>query len=224
MRVNKFVALATGMSRRTADATIEQGRVSLNATPANAGQQVNQGDKVTLDGSLLSLPKFKTIILNKPVGYVCSRTGQGSRTIYDLIPTELHNLKPAGRLDKDSSGLLLLTNNGDLANRLTHPSFNKEKVYIVMLNKPLTAEEVKNISVSGISLKDGVSKLKLHNLSDSRREWQVTMNEGRNRQIRRTFAYLGYEVISLQRIRLGNVSLTGLDSGKYKELKESDTI
>src|SRR5581483_8687429 len=129
MRLNRFVALATGTSRRHADVLIEQQRLRINDHLGQTGETVAANDTVTLDGQPLTLPATMTIMLNKPVGYVCSRQGQGSQTIYTLLPPELHHLKPVGRLDKDSSGLLLLTNDGQLANQLTHPSYRKEKVY-----------------------------------------------------------------------------------------------
>ena len=115
MRINKYVALATGMSRRAADRAIDEGRVQVNGQVPSAGQAVADSDSVTLDNSVITTDvKIQTIMLNKPVGYVCSRDGQGSRTIYDLLPSELHHLKPVGRLDKNSSGLLLMTNDGQL--------------------------------------------------------------------------------------------------------------
>src|SRR5438874_1726673 len=105
MRINKFVAQTTGLSRRTVDTAIEEGRVSVNSLPASAGQQIATSDVVTLDGRPITpVVKTLTLILNKPVGYVVSRDGQGSQTVYDLLPPEYHSLKPVGRLDKDSSG------------------------------------------------------------------------------------------------------------------------
>src|SRR3989344_6109042 len=161
MRINKYVALANGMSRREADTAIEQGRVSINGQPPTPGQQIREEDTVTLDSlPITTAVKTQTIILNKPVGYVVSRDGQGSKTIYDLLPKEFHNLKPVGRLDKDSSGLLLLTNDGKLAHELTHPSFQKEKVYEVVLDK-LLADTDRHRIESGVTLEDGLSKLKL---------------------------------------------------------------
>ena len=138
MRINKYIALSTGLSRRAADAAILDGRVTVDEQPASSGMKVSATTVVTLDGTVLSRPAAtQTIMLNKPVGYVCSRDGQGSQTIYELLPADLHSLKPVGRLDKDSSGLLLLTNDGTLANQLTHPRYEKIKEYIVQLNKPL---------------------------------------------------------------------------------------
>ena len=194
-RLNKFIALHTGVSRREADELIQQGKVTINDQPAGLGSRVEPTDRVVVDGKAISATTaFRYILFHKPVGYVCSRRAQGDNpTIYDLIPSELHTLKPVGRLDKDSSGVLLLTNDGDFAHRMTHPSFAKTKHYIVHLDRDLEPLHQQMVSDFGVQLDDGTSKLGLTRLSDtSRRKWQVTMSEGRNRQIRRTFDALGY--------------------------------
>jgi 23S rRNA pseudouridine2605 synthase len=220
MRINKFVALATGMSRRAADAAIATGRVVINGKEPSAGQDVTDADVVRLDNRVITTAvKTITVMLNKPVGYVCSRNGQGSKTVYDLLPPEYQQLKTVGRLDKDSSGLLLLTNDGQLAQELTHPSQQKRKVYEVTLDKPLQPLHRQMISDHGVSLEDGPSKLGLERQHDGDdTKWIVTMHEGRNRQIRRTFAALGYEVIQLHRTKFGNYQLGTLQKGKLKAL------
>ena len=212
MRINKYLALRTGMSRRSADSVIEQGRVLINGTPVQAGQQVAEQDSVTLDGKpVLPRTQTQTILLHKPAGYVVSRNGQGSKTVYDLLPSELLSLKPIGRLDKDSSGLLLLTNDGQLANQLTHPSFQKQKVYQVTIDRPLTASDKQAIE-HGVQLDDGMSALILQGNDHT---WKVTMSEGRNRQIRRTFEAKGYTVTKLHRIQFGEYSLGDTPPGTY---------
>jgi len=211
MRINKFVALATGISRRSADEAIEKGHVLIDGSVATAGDQVDSSNTVKLDSQTLEQPDTITILLHKPVGYVVSRDGQGSKTVYDLLPKELHGLKPIGRLDKDSSGLLLLTNDGDMANQLTHPRHQKEKIYEVVLDKPLTTAHQKKIE-TGVMLDDGLSNLKLNG---SGAEWTVIMFEGRNRQIRRTFAYLGYTLNKLHRTHFGAYSLDKITEGKF---------
>jgi 23S rRNA pseudouridine2605 synthase len=218
MRINKYIASQTGLSRRAADTAIEDGRVMINGATAKLGDTVQDKDRVTLDGQEVSQTTAMTIVLNKPVGYVVSRQGQGSKTVYDLLPAEYHSLKPVGRLDKDSSGLLLLTNDGDLANQLTHPSFAKAKVYQVALDKPLEPLHHQMINDHGINLEDGLSKLALQKLDDAGKEWQVTMSEGRNRQIRRTFGALGYTVVKLHRTSFGAYRLDELASGKWSAL------
>lgn len=216
MRINKFVAQASGLSRRAADVAINQSRVEINGHAARLGDNVTAKDVITLNGKRLNTPELTTIILNKPVGYVVSRHGQGSRTIYDLLPSELHHLKPVGRLDKDSSGLLIMTNDGDLANELTHPRFLKNKVYQVELDKPLQPLHHQMIHDRGIMLDDGISRLRLQK-QHSAQNWQVIMSEGRNRQIRRTFAALGYRVTELHRTNFGFHELGSLGSGRYKK-------
>ena len=219
MRINVYLASATGVSRRQADKLIEQGRVTINGAMAPIGGQVNPDDIVKLDSQVVTAAKETTTILfNKPVGYVVSRSGQGAETIYDLLPAEFKLLKPVGRLDKDSSGLLLLTNDGQLANSLTHPSNVKLKRYQIELNKALAPIDAKHIS-EGVKLSDGISRLNLSNLSSDSTRLVVTMSEGRNRQIRRTFAALGYEVIALKRTHFAEFSLDKLGVGEWRKLK-----
>lgn len=224
MRINKFIAQATGLSRRAADTAIGQGRVLVNGTPPQPGQAIGAGDSVSLDGQSyaydsLSQQQTTTIMLNKPPGYVVSRDGQGSRTIYELLPPHYQRLKPVGRLDKHSSGLLLLTDDGALAQRLTHPSYQKTKVYKVRLAQPLQPLHHQIINDHGVQLDDGNSRLQLERQTDGDDyAWRVTMHEGRNRQIRRTFAALGYDVSKLHRITFGEYSLDQLPSAAHKRI------
>jgi len=217
MRINQYVATASGMSRRAADRAIAASQVHINNQPAKIGQLVNENDIIKLNGLALKLPQqTTTIILNKPIGYVCSRNGQGSMTIYDLLPAEFHNLKSVGRLDKESSGLLLVTDDGQLANHLTHPSFSKQKIYNIIISRPLEKDDRQKIE-QGVALEDGLSALKLKMLENNR-GWEITMSQGRNRQIRRTFAKLGYDVISLKRLVFGDYALDGLAEGSFKQV------
>jgi 23S rRNA pseudouridine2605 synthase len=221
MRINKYVALATGMSRRAADAVIERGRVQVNGKSPESGQDITDTDAVTLDGRSITPPvNTTTIIFNKPTGYVVSRDGQGSQTIYDLLPQEYRSLKPVGRLDKYSSGLLLLTNDGNLANNLTHPSHQKRKIYEVSFLVPLQPLHHQMISDYGVQLEDGLSKFQIERLTEDNKQWRVIMSEGRNRQIRRTFAALGYTVNKLHRVQFGEFSLEGIKKGEWREVKQ----
>ena len=252
MRLNKYIAASSTLSRRAADAAIEAGRVTVDGQNAVKGTEVKDSSQVKLDGRTLQLrQQTTTIMLNKPVGYVCSRNGQGSRTVFDLLPPAYCHLQPVGRLDKDSSGLLLLTDDGELANRLTHPRYAKTKVYAVELDKELQPLHRQMISDFGITLEDGVSRFTVTKLesrdmshetkgevvppSDSKLAasggttathdsvlmshdsycYEVTMQEGRNRQIRRTFAALGYTVTTLHRTRFGSYSLRDLPPGRF---------
>jgi 23S rRNA pseudouridine2605 synthase len=221
MRINKFVAQATGLSRRAADAAIQAGRVQINGQLAQLGDTVAPDSAVTLDGQTLTPDvKTTTLLLNKPIGYVSSRNGQGSQTIYDLLPQEFHHLKPVGRLDKDSSGLLLLTDDGELANQLTHPRYAKTKIYQITLDKPLEPLHQQLINDTGIQLDDGRSQLQLAKQDEAGKQWQVTMTEGRNRQIRRTFTTLGYTVTKLRRTHFGSYQLEDLKPGKFLQVHD----
>lgn len=222
MRINKYIAAATGLSRRAADKAIEEGRVLVNGTHPKPGQEISEADEVQLDHHKLEArADAQTIILNKPVGYVVSREGQGSQTIYDLLPPALHHLKPVGRLDKDSSGLLLLTSDGQLAQQLTHPRYQKTKLYEVTLDKPLAPIHRQMISDHGLQLEDGHSRLLLERIEDGNDlDWRVIMHEGRNRQIRRTFAALGYTVAKLHRTHFGPYQLPAdLGPGTYQDIR-----
>jgi 23S rRNA pseudouridine2605 synthase len=221
MRINKFVAQATGLSRRAADAAIQAGRVQINGQLAQLGDTVATDSAVTLDGQTITPDvKTTTLLLNKPIGYVSSRNGQGSQTIYDLLPQEFHHLKPVGRLDKDSSGLLLLTDDGELANQLTHPRYAKTKIYQITLDKPLEPLHQQLINDTGIQLDDGRSQLQLAKQDEAGKQWQVTMTEGRNRQIRRTFTTLGYTVTKLRRTHFGSYQLEDLKPGKFLQVHD----
>lgn len=219
MRINKFIAASTGMSRRAADTAISNGSVSVNGRSPLAGHDVVDSDKVIYDGQRLSLLQKQTIMFHKPAGYITSRDGQGNKTIYNILPQEFGHLKPVGRLDKYTSGLLLLSNDGELTQQLTHPSNHKVKVYQVRIDKDLAPLHRQMISDMGIQLDDGPSKFQLGRLEDGNEKgWQVTMHEGRNRQIRRTFEALGYKVIKLHRSQFGTYQLGTLDLGHYKDL------
>lgn len=223
IRLNKFVAQHLNVGRRAADDLISHGKVSLNGKIAILGAHITPDDTVIADGRTLKWPNatdFLYVLMNKPNGYVCSRRQQGDApTIYSLLPAKFHHLKTVGRLDKNSSGLILLTNDGDLAHRLTHPSFVKTKVYLVTLDTALQPLHHQMIADHGVQLPDGVSKfqlMRLHDGDDTR--WQVTMHEGRNRQIRRTFAALGYNVIGLHRTHFGPFSLDQLQGTQLKQV------
>ena len=220
MRINKFIASSTALSRRAADAAIVAGRVLIDGEPAEQGADVTAANTVTLDNRAIT-PAVNTItiMLNKPRGYVVSRDGQGSKTIYDILPPEYQQLNPVGRLDKDSSGLLLLTNDGELANQLTHPKYQKAKVYEVVLDKALQPLHQQMISDMGVQLEDGRSQFLITRLERGSTEYQVTMHEGRNRQIRRTFAALGYNVTRLHRTQFGQYELRSLSTGSTSAVR-----
>ena len=223
-RLNKFLALQLGISRRQADELIEKGRISINGKTAQLGERFKAGDEIKLGEKIISKTREekKYVIFNKPRGYVCSRKKQGeNETIYAILPKEFSVLKPVGRLDKDSSGILLLTNDGDFAFQMTHPKFRKIKEYLVSLDTPLQPIHQQMIADFGINLPDGKSQLGLERLDDSRKNWKVIMSEGRNRQIRRTFSAIGYEVEELHRIVFGSYILPkDLNFGDFRKVKK----
>ena len=220
-RLNKFLALALGVSRRQADELIEQGKVTVNDQPAKLGQRITTTDIIRYDNKPLTAQTHQLILLHNPVGYLCSRASQGGiPTIYELLPKSLHHLKPVGRLDKDSSGLILLTNDGDFAHQMTHPAFYKIKRYLVTLDRPLQPLHRQMINDFGVQLPDGPSRLTLERQHEGdEHRWIVQMSEGRNRQIRRTFAALGYTVIKLHRTDFGNYTLGDIKRGEFQESK-----
>lgn len=220
-RINKLIAHATGLSRREVDNAISAGRITVNGHAAIMGTQVHESDDVRMDGKQINAQQTYTyIMLNKPVGHLSSRRSQGGDpTIYTLLDPQYRSLKPVGRLDRDSSGLLLLTDDGDFAHTMTHPKFSKLKIYEVTLDTELAPLHQQMINDHGISLDDGESKLTLERLSDTNRnEWKVMMSEGRNRQIRRTFSALGYTVTRLHRTDFGPYRLDDLKPGAYSQV------
>jgi 23S rRNA pseudouridine2605 synthase len=216
-RLNKHLALQLGVSRREADELIERGQVTINDTIATLGARFHAGDSIAVKGKKITeTADYRYLLFNKPVGYVCSRREQGDNpTIYALLPPEYHALKPVGRLDKDSSGLLLLSNDGDFTLRMTHPKFMKTKVYTVQLDHPLEPLHQQMISDYGVQLEDGTSKFIVAK-ADGKNTYEITMSEGRNRQIRRTFGSLGYAVTKLHRTQFGNYSLDDISPGKHQ--------
>ena len=247
LRLNKFLAERIGVSRREADELISAGKITVNDEVASLGfclttpENIDNFPKVCYNGKIVPLSAdFLYLAFNKPVGYVCSRRAQGDTpTLYALLPKEYQKLKTVGRLDKDSSGLILLTNDGDFAFQMTHPKFRKTKVYEVKLDRPLAPLHQQMISDFGVEIGDGISKFKIiknealnaepetnspddtpraltqTSISDQSPSYTVILSEGRNRQIRRTFAALGYTVVKLHRTQFGKYELGDLESGQY---------
>ena len=222
-RLNKFLATNLGVSRREADDLIAAGKVSIDGETAVLGARFEDGAEILVDGKKVAEKELVYLMLNKPAGYVCSRKRQGDApTLYELLPEKYQELKTVGRLDKDSSGLILLTNDGDFAFQMTHPKFVKTKIYIAELDRGLEPLHQQMIADFGVKLNDGVSKLGLVKLDDNRKKWEITMHEGRNRQIRRTFGALGYTVTILHRIKFGDYELGGLAAGGFKACERNN--
>lgn len=227
--VLKALVLAGCGSRRAMAEAIKQGRVALNGVLiASFKQEIDSSkDSLTLDGKPVTIRHEEPIylMLNKPVGVLSTtRDERGRWTVIDLLPPEYRgrSLHPVGRLDMDSSGLLLLTDDGALTNRLTHPSFEKEKEYDISLDRELRKED-KTRFEQGLELEDGPTwPTKLRGSLTEAKTYYVILHEGRKRQLRRMFASLGYRVTRLKRIRMGNLLLGELPEGKLRVLSQSE--
>ncbi|MBA2534665.1 MAG: rRNA pseudouridine synthase [Rubrobacter sp.] len=222
MRLQAFLARAgAAPSRRKAEAPILVGRVTVNGLSATLGQAVTEEDNIELDGQPINLPDTMVYLaLNKPAGYLTTMNDdRGRKTVAGLMP-EVPGLVPAGRLDSDTTGLLILTNDGGLAHRITHPSSQIEKQYRLTLENPVQREAIAALA-AGPTLEDGgMHPPKLANISRERTTTtlNLTIHEGRNRIIRRACVAVGLRLISLRRTRVGPVTLGDLPEGEYRPL------
>ena len=221
MRINMHLAQVLGISRRAADREIEAGNVRLNEKKAVLGDQVNAGDKVTFKGNpvIATRTSMTTIMLHKPYGYITSRKRDetGAPTVMELLPPELQHVKPIGRLDKESDGLLLMTDDGDLLYKSTHPKFRTEKEYLVEFEIPLSAEEMVSWK-KGMRLTDGMANADRIERAPNKK-FIVVLHQGKNRQIRRMAGKTGNKVLTLTRTRVGDIVLGDLALGKWKKLE-----
>ena len=226
MRLNRFLALAGISSRRGAEEYIRHGRVTVNGQlSTELATQVTPSDHVRVDGKTVRTHEFIYVLLNKPADFLTTRSDERSRkTIYDLLPGDLPSLAHVGRLDKESEGLLLLTNDGDLAFRVTHPKFKLEKEYLVTLDREFQAEDSAKTK-KGVYLSEG--RARFDSIAKiNPRQVRVVLTQGLKRQVRRVFAALGYKVKRLQRVRIGPLTDEGLRSGEVRLLskKEIDAL
>ncbi|MFA6033551.1 MAG: pseudouridine synthase [Myxococcota bacterium] len=222
MRINRFFTDNGVMSRRAADRAVEEGRVTINDRVAVLGDQVEPGDRVTLDGQPVGEAPKKTIIIayNKPVGIECTSDERVKDNIITAVnyPERVFHI---GRLDKFSDGLILLTNMGDIVNKILRARFYHEKEYIVETNGPLNAGII-NALASGVELDDGPTRPCVVERLASRR-LRMVLTEGRNRQIRRMIEHVGLRVSRLRRIRIMNIHLGKLPVGKWRNLDAKET-
>ncbi|MBQ3311615.1 rRNA pseudouridine synthase [bacterium] len=223
IRLNKYIASAGVCSRREADNLIEQGKVTVNGKKVQElGFLVGDKDKVFVEGKFISPKKHEYYRFYKPAGYITtSNDEKGRKTIYDILPDNMRNLNPVGRLDKDSTGLLIMTNDGDLINKLTHPSVKVPKVYIVRIDGRINQNQI-DMMACGIEIeKDKIAyaDVAVIEISNKSTLMQIVLYQGLNRQIRKMFEYLGFEVISLKRIQHATISLEGLKKGEVKPIK-----
>ena len=222
-RLNKYIASSGLCSRRKADELIEQGVVAVNGkTVTELGYLVQPKDKVFVNKKLIHPVKHEYYRFYKPAGYITTCDDEkGRKTIYDLLPEKLAGLKSVGRLDKDSTGLLILTNDGDLINALTHPSVKVPKVYMVTVNSQVTRAELEQMA-NGIEIepnKVAYADIQVLEIDSKHTEMQITLYQGMNRQIRKMFEHFGYEVKVLKRVRHATLSLEGLRRGEFKPIK-----
>jgi 23S rRNA pseudouridine2605 synthase len=227
IRLQVFLARAGVTSRRGGEELIRSGKVLVNGEPAQLGAKVVPGrDLVTVSGRKVSLQPPEWVALHKPKGYVSTRDDpQGRKTVYDLLPSDLHHLFHVGRLDRDSSGLLLLTNDGETANRLLHPRYGTTKEYLVDLVGEPTPEAVRQLT-RGVELDDGLARAEsakyLGELDDGLFRVRLVMREGRRREVRRIFEALGYDVKRLFRQRFGSIEIGPLRSGRWRYLSDAE--
>lgn len=219
-RLNKYISEAGVASRRAADRMIEERRVTINGRVAVVGDRVSEGDRVCVDGREVSAKGGDVIIaLNKPRGITCTSSPDDPDNVIDFIgyPERIYSI---GRLDKDSEGLLLLTNNGELANAIMRSRGEHEKEYLVTVDHDITDAFIKRMS-SGVEILGRVTKrCEVERVSD--REFRIVLRQGLNRQIRRMCGTLGYTVLTLRRVRIMNVRLGDLPVGKYRNLTDEE--
>ena len=224
LRLNKFLADAGIASRRTADELIDNGVVKVNGKVVREkGTRVHPSDLVTVNGEPVSYLKHLTyLVLNKPKDYITTTSDEkGRKTVMDLIPLT-QRLYPVGRLDRNTTGTLIISNDGELATRLMHPKYEIEREYVVGLDKRLNAEHAKTIA-QGVALEDGMTgPAELFINPDDRTEVRIVLREGRNREVRRLFEHFGYEVIRLHRARYATIMVTGLSRGEYRHLTRDE--
>lgn len=220
-RINKFLAERGICSRRKADELIAQGKVIVNGKIAEIGMQVSEKDNFVIDGKSVNLKKPESIYIafNKPVGLITSVDPRARDNVIDHINLD-QRIFPIGRLDVASQGLLLLTNDGELSERITHPKYFHEKEYLVKVDKELYEKDLETMR-NGMIILDSMTKKARVEKIDSR-SFKITLTEGKNRQIRRMCEALGYEVKFLQRIRVMNIHLGNLKIGNWRYLKKSE--
>jgi len=225
MRLNKYLAKAGIASRRKCDEFIINGKIMINGeTVTNFGYRVKNDDIVTFEGKVVNESSDIIYILNKPKGYVCSNKEQFKRkTVFDLIDSD-KRLFTIGRLDRDTTGLLLITNNGDLSYKLTHPKFEVERRYYVVSNIDISVESCSKLK-KGIRLENGMhAKADLKKMYKEKNKiyWDISLNEGKNREIKKIFLHFESKVIDLHRYKFANMELKSLKIGKYRKINTKE--
>lgn len=221
-RINKAISDTGFCSRREADSLIEKGRVKINGIVALMGQKVTEADEIMVDGKIISnKPPVVYIALNKPRGIECTTNQRTPNNIVDFVHHK-ERIFPVGRLDKDSEGLILLTNDGDIVNKILRARNHHEKEYIVTVNKPVTEDFLRKMS-NGVPILDTVTRKSFVEKIDDT-TFRIILTQGLNRQIRRMTEYLGYRVVFLRRIRIMNIKLDNLKLGSYRSLSPLELL
>jgi 23S rRNA pseudouridine2604 synthase len=220
MRLNKFISETGVCSRREADSWIEAGRVTVNGQAAALGTKVEASDVVCVDGRQIGAAKQHVYIaLNKPAGVTCTTERDVAGNIVDFIGHR-ERIFPIGRLDKDSEGLILLTNHGDIVNQVLRSENEHEKEYVVTVDRPVTVIFLNGMA-SGVRILGTVTKpCRVQRIAPS--TFRITLTQGLNRQIRRMCSFFGYKVVSLQRVRIMNITLGALKTGQWRELTRDE--
>ena len=226
IRLNKYIASTGLASRRGADELIFAGKVMVNGKlVTEPGITVSDRDNVEVEGKKLRVQDKKYVIFNKPPGYITTRNDPNDRkTIYSILPPEMYDLKSAGRLDKDSSGLLILTNDGDLIQKLTHPNAEIPKVYKVIVEGKITQNDIYTLQ-KGIEIEEGqiaYAECEVLGMEDRNMILKIVLYQGYNRQIRKMMEKIGHPVQALKRVSQGCITVSGLEKGKYRYLKSSE--
>jgi 23S rRNA pseudouridine2605 synthase len=225
VRLNRHIANSGVCSRREADELILAGKVKVNGkVVTELGTKISSRDKVTYDGKVLKAEKLQYVLLNKPKGFITTVSDERDRrTVMDLVREACkERIYPVGRLDRNTTGLLLLTNDGELAKRLTHPSYNIRKIYQVILDKPLSKEHFEQIA-QGVTLEDGpIVPDEIAMVDDDATNIGIEIHSGRNRIVRRIFEHFGYQIETLDRVMLGNLTKKNLGRGKWRHLSPAE--
>ena len=226
MRINKFLADSGVCSRRNADKLIEEGKVTVNGKRASVGQEVSGSDDVSVEGKKVSVIRNRLyFIMNKPKGYVTTvKDDKGRKTVMDLLPPTEERVYPVGRLDYDTEGLLILTNDGDLANRLMHPTNEIPKTYQARVEGEISDLALSKLR-AGVYIdgrKTGKANVKIIDKTKEYTKISIVITEGRNRQVRKMLEAVGKEVVFLKRVKIGDLTLKGLDRGQVRKLSKEE--
>lgn len=227
IRLNRFIANAGICSRREADTLIADGKIKVNGkVVTEMGYKVRKTDIVEYKGKKLKSETHQYVLLNKPKGFVTTtKDPHAKRTVMELVSNACkERIYPVGRLDKETTGLLLFTNDGDTAKKMTHPSHKVRKIYQVELDKPITKDDFEKV-LEGVELEDGLAPVnELAVLGEDSRQLGIEVHVGRNRIVRRIFEHLGYEVKKLDRVMFANLTKKNLPRGKYRHLSPKEVM